>query len=313
VAQPPLPINKGDRLLLERQFREAQKQAITEELEQRIRDHARQVRRSERVRKFRKPAPRQLDFLAVGDSWFDYPLDGDFPLPVPPYDFGITGVPNLQSLGNPPPLILSLAHYGWASTQVLTWQNQEQIIDSIEQPQSPWTNGTGPDAILASFGGDDIAGDQLAIYLSYGGNTAAASSRFQGVLDSVQASYEDLFELRDNFASGVPIFAHCYDYAIPTGKSAAGGLIGPWLKPSFDFALYDVADAQKVVHDMIDRFYQMMSGLASVAKYNFRVVDTRGTIDVNNWANELHPEPDGFYKLAQKFLAELQNGFPGQI
>jgi hypothetical protein len=312
VAQSPMPMNKGDRLLSERQFREAQKQAIRDELEQRINEHARRVRRSERAKKFKKAAPTQLDFLAVGDSWFDYPLDGDFPLPVPPYDFGITGVRNLQSLGNPPPLILSLAHYGWASTQVLTWENQEQIIESIQQPDSPWTNGKGPDAILASFGGDDIAGDQLAIYLSYGGNSAVASSRFKGVLDSVQASYEDLFALRDNFAPGVPIFAHCYDYAIPSGRPAAG-LIGPWLKPSFDFALYDAADAQKVVHDMIDKFYQMLGGLASNVANNFHVVDTRGTIGPNDWSNEIHPEPDGFYKLAQKFLAVLQGHFPGKI
>jgi hypothetical protein len=305
-------MNKGDRVLLERQIREAQKEAIKEELERRIRDHAREVRRFERAKRFRQAAPTPLDLLAVGDSWFDYPLDGDFPLPLPPYDFGITGVRNLRSLGNPPPLVLSLAHYGWASTQVLTWENQEQIIESIQQPASTWTNGTGPDAILASFGGDDIAGDQLAIYLTYGGSTGSASRRFQGVLDLVQASYEDLFDLRNTFAPGVPIFAHCYDYAIPTGKPAAG-LIGPWLKPSFDFALYDPAKARSIVRDMIDKFYLMLNGLASNPRYDFHVVDTRGTIGLNDWSNEIHPEPDGFYRLAQKFLAALQGRFPGRI
>ena len=48
-TMPTMPMRKGDRLLLERQFREAQKQAIDEELDQRIRDHAREVGRSQRA------------------------------------------------------------------------------------------------------------------------------------------------------------------------------------------------------------------------------------------------------------------------
>src|SRR5215471_20950312 len=88
-TMPTMPMSKGDRLLLERQFREAQKQAIDEELDQRIRDHAREVGRSQRAQQFQKGAKRRLDFLAIGDSWYDYPLDDNIPLP--PWDFGIIG------------------------------------------------------------------------------------------------------------------------------------------------------------------------------------------------------------------------------
>jgi hypothetical protein len=311
MAQPTMPttpMNKGDRLLLERQFREAQKRSINEEMDERVRNHERDVRRSQRARQFQMAAKTPLDFLAVGDSWYDYPLYDN--LLLPPWDFGIIGESNLKALGNPPPQILSLAHWGWASTQALTWQNQERMIENIQSGQ--WNNGKGPDAILASFGGDDIAGDQLAIYLTYGGHIATASARFQGVLDLVQASHEDLFALRDIFAPNVPVFAHCYDYPLASGKPA-DGLSGPWLKPSFDFALYGAADAQTVLHDMIDRFYGMLSGLASNAAYNFHVIDTRGTITASDWSNEIHPKPDGFLKLAQKFLAALRSHFPGQI
>jgi len=176
----------------------------------------------------------------------------------------------------------------------------------------PWTNGKGPDAILASLGGNDIAGDQLAIYLTYGGHVTTASARFNGLLALVQASYEDLIAFRDIFAPTVPIFVHCYDYPLASGKPA-DGLAGPWLKPSFDFALYSAADAQKVLHDMISKFHGMLSGLAGIAKNNFHVINTRGTITSSDWSNEIHPKPDGFYNLAQKFLAELQVHFPGQI
>jgi hypothetical protein len=309
LTTPTTPGNKGDRLLLERQFRQAQRQAIDDELDQRIREHARNVRRWHRAQQFKKRANVPLDFLAVGDSWFDYPLYDNALLY--PWDWGIVAQQhNLGILGTPPPLILSLAHWGWASTQVLAWQNQQTMIDKIEA--GSWINGNGPDAILASFGGDDIAGDQLAIYLTYGGHLPTASTRFQGVLDLVQASYEDLIAFRDIFAPNAPIFAHCYDFPLASGL-AADGLAGPWLKPSFDFALYDSAGAQNVLHDMIQKFLTMLQTLAAVAKNNFYVVNTTGTITPSDWSNEIHPKPDGFYKLSLKFLAELQKHFPGRI
>jgi hypothetical protein len=167
------------------------------------------------------------------------------------------------------------------------------------------------------MGGDDIVGDQLAIYLTYGGGVKTASDRLQGVLDLVNASYSDLFALRDLFAPDVPIFGHCYDYALPNGVPAAG-IFGPWLQPSFNFAYYTFMDAQPVVVDMIDKFHTILKGLASSAVNNFYVIDTTNTIPSNNappdgWANELHPYPTGFGRLADKFVAALKVHFPGRI
>jgi hypothetical protein len=307
-------MTRSERLALEKQARDASKQADQEEIEQRISDHKLKVTRHTRAKEFRTIAKAKLDFLAIGDSWFDYPLDGNYLLP--PYSFGIVADQNLGSMGNPSPLILSFAKAGAAFTSVLSYENQEKMISVLRDP-SQWANGKGPDAILVSAGGDDIVGDQLAIYLKYGGGVAAACARIGGVLGSVSSSYEDLFALRDLFAPGVPIFGHCYDYALPNGLPAAL-ILGPWLKPSFDFALYDSADAQDIVKDMIDKLYALLTGLASNAANNFHLVNTRNTIASNNtspdgWANELHPYPTGFHKVAQKFLTVLQGHFPGRI
>ena len=46
-------------------------------------------------------------------------------------------------------------------------------------------------------------------------------------------------------AEGVPIFAHCYDFPLPTGKHPA--CVGPWLKPSLDFAGWGPADGEAIV------------------------------------------------------------------
>jgi len=53
----------------------------------------------------------QLDFLAIGDSWFEYPLSDDG-LPVPFWNAAVVGSNQLQSMGSPPPLINSIALHG---------------------------------------------------------------------------------------------------------------------------------------------------------------------------------------------------------
>jgi len=295
-----------------------QREAVEAELAKRTLAHRRRVgrikrgaqRRAQRRTKTKKRAAAQqqatqLDFLAIGDSWFDYPLDGNDP------SLSNTAIAaQLTQIGNSPPLVLNYALYGQATTAVLTYENQQRIIDVVSDP-TQWVNGA-PDAILVSMGGDDLVGDQFAIYLDYQGSGLDAA-RLQGALDSVAASYNDLFELRKIIAPNTPIIGHCYDYAIPNG--AAPICAGPWLQPSLEFAGYDLAEGLKIVSAIIDSFYAMMNSLAGDARNNFILVDTRNTLArvafaQNGWANELHPYPEGFALLAQKFLTVLRNQFP---
>jgi hypothetical protein len=296
-----------------------QREAVEAELDRRTLAHKRRVGRirrgaelrGQRRPKGKKPRPAQatqLDFLAIGDSWFDYPLNGN--------DISLTNTAiaaQLAQIGNPPPLVLNYALYGQATTAVLTYENQQRIIDAASDP-TQWLNGA-PDAILVSMGGDDLVGDQFAIYLDYQGSGLDAA-RFQGALDSVTASYMDLFALRDAIAPGKPVIGHCYDYAIPNGWAPI--CAGPWLQPSLDFSGYDLAEGLAIVSSMIDRFTTTLHGLAAVPNNNFVLIDTRKTLArvagvQNGWANELHPYPAGFALLAQKWLTALQKQFPGSI
>ena len=309
-----MQINNTNRLQLEWQSRQANKEARQAEIERRTREHQLKVARYRKHREVKALAgPDPLNLHAIGDSWFEYPLDGNIPIPF--YNSAIVADSQLGAKGNPNPNILNRAAHGQASTTVLTWENQSVMVNDWMNSAN-WNNGK-LDAILVSMGGDDIVGDQLAIYLTYGGGVKTASDRLQGVLDLVSASYHDLFALRDLFAPGVPVFGHCYDYALPNGVPAAA-IFGPWLQPSFNFAYYAFSDAQAVVADMIDKFYSMLNVLASDPKNNFNLIDTRKTISPNDaspdgWANELHPYPAGFGRLADKFLAALKVRFPERI
>jgi hypothetical protein len=293
-----------------------QREATEAELERRTLAHRRRVARLRsgtelrlaarggKGKKAAAAATRPLDFLALGDSWFEYPLDGNTP------SVNTAIIPQLAQIGSPPPVILNHGLHGQATTAVLKYENQERIISAVTDP-SQWVNRK-PDAILVSMGGDDICGDQFAIYLDYMGSGLNAS-RFQGALDSVEASYRDLFALRDAVARGTPIFAHCYDYAIPNG--VATFCAGPWLQPSLEFSGYDLAAGLKIVSTMIDGFAARLQRLASEKNNNFVLVDTRKTLQrvwgpPMGWANELHPYPPGFMALAEKFLAALRKHFP---
>src|SRR6516225_4660216 len=266
------------------------------------------ARRKLRKTKKKAKVPKvPLDFLAIGDSWFEYPLYNEV---LSFQNNAIVAKSQLGSKGSPPPQILNQALHGQATTAMLSWENQDKMMTVLQDPDQ-WLNETTglPDAILVSGGGDDLVGDQLAIYLDYGGG-GLNLTRFQGILDSVQASYLDLFAFRDIFAKSVPIVGHCYDYAIPNDVHPIC-TESAWLWPSLSFAGYDYNAGLQIVSQMIDLFQNMLAGLANNPSNNFSFIDTRNTLTRDalqpiGWANEIHPWYPGFTALANKFLAGLR-------
>ncbi|MER9255372.1 SGNH/GDSL hydrolase family protein [Mesorhizobium sp. M0598] len=242
--------------------------------------------------------PKHL--LAIGDSWFDYPIEGNNPFSGPS-DIKV----QLKAICNPSPVIYSTAHRGDASTEEMSLPKQERILELL-MDKAKWPKGK-PDAIIVSAGGNDVAGNNFCIFLDYNDGKASGlnAERYAGVLAIVQSSYLSLFALRDRHAKNVPVYAHCYDFPTPDGVPAPCGN-GPWLKPSLDFCNWPVIRGKVIVHDALVQFKTMLDGLAADAKNNFHVVPTQGTLNDSHWANELHPDPAGFRKIAQKFATALQ-------
>ena len=294
---------------------------MNQEIENRVKDHQAQIARLKTARRAPRAAAaiapaEPLVMLAHGDSWFDYPLDGNS---VSIFTTDIAA--QLQSMGAVNPHILNLSQWGDATTTEMSRSKQELMITQLRDPAN-WLERGKPDAILFSGGGDDIAGDQFCIFLDYAGasENGLDQSRFAEAIGMVEASYRDLFAFRDRYASGVPIFGHCYDFPIPNGKHPCPS-VGPWLRPSLVFCGYtSVEVGTGIVKEALTAFKELLQKLANEKdaagkpKNNFVLVDTQGTLDpAKDWANELHPYPDGFKKIAQKFVLELRNQFPGRI
>ena len=277
--------------------------AIRAEIATRTRDHQAAVARFKRAPALPEEltlAPRPKTMLAVGDSWFDYPLNGWNPL------FGSTDViAQLKTMGDPAPLILKVSHWGDATTAELAWPKQKRMIDALGDPAN-WLNRDKPDAILFSGGGNDVVGDQFCIYLNpkATGKPGLDEERFQLALKGVEASYLDLFDLRDREAPGVPIIGHSYDFAIPSGVPACIG-VGPWLLPALTFEGWDSAEGTPFVKRFLEDFRAMQQQLVDAGTYNFHLVPTQGLLGPNDWANELHPTPEGFRTIAEAFAKTI--------
>jgi len=250
-------------------------------------------------------AAQALAVLAIGDSWFDYPVS-DAQVPFF-FDNSIVGSAHLPALGAPPPHVLSLAEHGQGMGQILGLKKQRAMLAEIENPAN-WFTG-GPDAILISGGGDDIAGDQFALFVDPTAKRLDVEA-FEGVLAFIAAAYTKLFRFRDVHAPATPIFGHCYDYSLADGRAIPLAFEGPWLKPSFDQFGFSEAERIAVMRDATNRFHDCLAALAAKPENLFTLIDTRGTLQPSTepplgYGNELHPYAAGFAALARKFADAL--------
>jgi len=281
-----------------------QREFIEEERRERIAQHQRDIAERQALLRATPGAVQPLNLFADGDSWFDYPLPPDGRNDV---------IRSTGKHGTPPPLILNLAHYGDEARDLLGVKRRQRIIDNL----SDVANGRF-DAILFSGGGNDTVGNQFCLWIhDYAPGMTPSQGinvpRLAAVLGVVRSAYEDLIAIRDKILPQCPIFVHAYDFAIPTNIGICGNLIGPWLKPSLAYRGWnDTAVGTLVVREFLLQFRSTLNQIAATHK-NVIYVETQGTLAPNEWANELHPTPLGFDKIAAKFLTALRTVFPGRI
>jgi hypothetical protein len=275
---------------LEREF-------IEQERSERIAQHKRDVAERRALFAATPGSAQPLNLFADGDSWFDYPLP-----PAARNDV----IRSIGNHGKPQPLILNLAHYGDEARDLLGVKRRQRIIDNLSDVE----NGRF-DAILFSGGGNDTVGNQFCLWIQnyVPGMTPSQGinvQRLAAVLGVVRSAFEDLIAIRDKILPECPIFVHAYDFAIPTNIGICDNLIGPWLKPSLVYRGW---------MDTAVGTLQFRGALTQIvaAHKNVIYVETQGTLAPSDWANELHPTPSGFDKIAGKFLNAMRTVFPGRI
>lgn len=254
----------------------------------------------------RRAAPVLL--VAEGDSWFDYPfhdvlesLEDDFQYRVE-----------------------SVAHKGDTVEGMAYDENQLNGLCRLLMKLGE--DRRIPKAILLSAGGNDIAGDELAVLLNHKKSHLPSLNEnvVAGVIDerlrfAIVTVAKTVTELsRAAFGRVLPILTHGYDYPVPDGRGYAGGaffLPGPWLEPSFRKKGYqDLAERALLMRRLIDRFNATVAAVAGgPGLEHLRYVNLRGTLSPETprrykewWNDELHPTGKGFKEVARKFFTEIE-------
>lgn len=267
------------------------------------------VEPSRRARSLFSSAPSAGVVVAEGDSWFDYPWTDVLEELEDEHGFEVHDVARAGDR------IEDMAY------------SDGQLAKFARALEKVLRDGKVPRAILLSGGGNDIAGDDFHMLLNHATapKPGLNEALVEGIIDQrLRASYVTILEaitaVVDHYLTArVPILLHGYDYAIPDGRGFLGGwgpLPGPWLAPGFDRKGYPPRlDARtRIVGELIDRFNAMLARMVALPGLeHVRYVNLRNTLSSpgnhrDQWANELHPTPDGFARVARTFADVIEKG-----
>jgi len=221
--------------------------------------------------------------LAIGDSWFWYPFNN---LLTPIWNYW-GGNRVILAQGTVGAEAVDLASGRWLRDfrRILKW-NKSTIR-----------------TVLMSAGGNDFAGmDDMSRILKPDCRNAATgedcfdADEAQGLMfHDVANAYRTLIGEVAERCPEAYVVLHNYDYAIPSGKAIFG--LGHWLKDPMDAVGVPAAVQPLAVDYLIDTFSSALALVQHEFPLRTLFVNSVGTLDPSDWANELHPTPSGFNKL----------------
>ena len=233
--------------------------------------------------------------LAVGDSWFWYPMKGG------------------SLINNIGDLVKAQGH-----KILVAGNNGAEAYDYVKGKYKGACRelfrlyGSSAEALLISGGGNDFAGfNDLRPLLN--SDCQSATSAIQcfrpGEVDDegclnwlMNRTYENyallISRAIERMKPNTKIFVHNYDYSVPSGKGLMGG--DSWIKPALTDAKVPLAQHQECIKFLVDSHTLVLLKLQNSLAERIVIVDSRNTLAPNDWANELHPTGVGFRKIARQ-------------
>lgn len=256
----------------------------------------------------------RVNMLAEGDSWFAYPrkniLIGRHANIL---DWVARSIRDKAKAN-----LLRLSGNGDEAVEMLSGVQKRDLAETL------WECEDRIDLILFSGGGNDVVGkwdmDRLLKHYESGfsAKDCVDESRFRRKLLQIRLAYEELIELRDDYAPSARIVTHTYDFLQPSKASArfAGiNVTGPWIYPYLVEKNIPERFHRAVVRHLLTEMKAMLVELAELNKNQGKmfVVNTQGTLEPGNgrhWKDEMHPTSSGFKKIAKKYYAQLRKMEP---
>ncbi|MCF0072923.1 SGNH/GDSL hydrolase family protein [Dyadobacter sp. CY261] len=232
-----------------------------------------------------KKNPKRSKILALGDSWFQYPL-----LEVDILD-QLSRLYAIYSVANPAASL-------------------EEAINSGNYLKAEESGGF--DFIIVSYGLNDLFGEDFPSFLNGKPNEENSkidrylSTEFFKKLSTIEINFKNLFNKLLSKHPNSKIFFHCYDYFIPLKTSAEKiNWVGRTMTES---GISPQSQRQNLVKYIVDRFADKLSSITQDNQFRNKVtfVDTRNSIPPDQWANELLPSKNGFQAVANAFINQIQ-------
>lgn len=164
-----------------------------------------------------------------------------------------------------------------------------------------------PKVFLFSGGGNDIAGDAFGSYLNHS-ETALLPLRHEYIDYMINTVFKkccvDLIAKVAEISPHTHIVMHGYGHTVPTGKGVSFldfKFAGPWLRPALTSKrILEKSDQVRAVEVMIDSYNEMLK-LLDKASPSFHYVDLRPIIDpYSDWVNELHLKNSAYARAADR-------------
>ena len=264
--------------------------------------HANTIKRRRRNRRFEESLarhPERLLMVAEGDSWFLYPW-------------------KLKDTIEHLLLRYNVYSVGAAGDQLEEMFTQQEYRREVERLR--------PSFLLLSGGGNDILDDpELKRMLRpFDANHPNADDPKTWIKEEyLEKRVSQLLNLYDRiFADmtrdypSMAILVHGYDYAqayVDTHGQEDGlppFSEGKWISGSMEErGIHEAALQEAIVRVLIDVFNERMSAFVKswqVRGSNIHLLDLRGTLTEHQWANEIHPNTEGFQQVALKFEEKIE-------
>ena len=250
-------------------------------------------------------------FLAEGDSWFSIGA-----LPSSNLIFEMRFRKWTQ--------ILNLAYPGDTIKHYSEWRDNPDLNKFLAKKRFNYAF----DALLLSGGGNDLIDLAPQLISGKAGKGKASTqpddyidqTQLVQLLSDIQQAYGKVIALRDSkdsLSKQAPAFVHTYDYATPRNAPVtflgAIRVQGPWLFKAFKDTGIEPKMQQLISDRLMDSLANALLELDSSnttsgkALPNFNVIDTRNILtranatevgNSNDWINEIHPNHDGYRKVA---------------
>jgi hypothetical protein len=254
-------------------------------------------------------SPKRKRGLAMGDSWFQYPLRkyGDLQRKIAIHYKGKIEFFDDSYPGRDAREMDHVLH------RVVPFA--EYLDSEIKKPF---------DLILLSMGGNDVIGKDFQTHLKKATDPGDSKvwrwnatipevvdrhillGRLTATFQTIEDRYRKVLAMRDAHARQAWVFTHTYADVTPTNKSyqfVGIKLAGPWLwKPMRQAGLTGKAEQKELARWLLESFANLLLSIqADPAVERFQVLDSRLELTAYDgwWDNEIHPLGNGF-----KFLTE---------